>query len=431
MIIQIKLKHYNTIGILELVIQSCVMFLALFNPPILNFNCIHIIALFSWFYILVNYRCINLCLRVDKIIKVYFALIILGVYQICIALIANNSIVIASSYVFWTLEVIPYGIALVIHFFKHNYKFRDLFKVIMGGSLIEAFLAIAALISPSIKNIFLQRIAEYGYEASVEGNLSYFRNYGFADSLNFASSIVLAIIAVLCFYQLVTSKKIGYFIVFALDAFTSIINTRTSIVVLTLGVILILFAVKGAQNIIRYIVWLFILIGVFLIGLRIINKYNDWTYDWIMAGINQIFAFIKKDTNNYGDYFNYVSSSSTFALPKGAWTFFGMGTEIMHSELHGVQSDVGYVNDIWRIGLLASIVIYLLYYYAISEFKRLYVIDSMSGNFFFWFFLLAAVVINIKGYFFVYNNITTLLWIVFLFCCCQYDSWLEGSELNE
>jgi hypothetical protein len=398
----------------DFIFQAIIMSLVIFNPPILTFNCIHIIALFSWIIIALNYKNLYLIFNMKYIFKVYIIILVLGVYQLLVSYISSGGYTGVVNYVFWLFEIIPYCVCVTLYYRKKKYTDQRFFNTVIFAGAIQSILAVLALTIPEIKVFFIGKIISYGY-SDVHIKLSLFRNFGLADALTFTSSIVQAMIASLSLFFYIYKKRIIYFFAFFLCTVGAVINTRTSIVILLTGMVLLLLFLRKAEMIYRFIKT-FIIISSFIFGsLGMLESFNDWTYDWLMEGASEIVAFLLADDENQG-YFNYLSLEH-MPLPDNVSIITGSGVEIMHG-LYGLQSDIGYINDIWRIGLLASVVIYILYFMMIKKFINY---KSSLGKFMFCYLLISAAFINVKGYFFVYNNVTTMIWILFFYACCQKE----------
>lgn len=402
--------------LLDFIIHSLMMFFAIFNPPVLRFNTIHIIAFISWIYLFINYSWVKRYINIHKLFFIYFSLILLGFYLFMVATFSYNNPIVIAYFIFWSLEVIPYCLFVKIYFLKHNYNLECFLQCVFFACFIQSSMAILALLIPSVKEFFVDKIINYGY-SNVHKRLSLYRNFGFADSLTFTSAIVQSIIACIALQLYIKKMKLRYLLVFLFGAFAGVINARTSFVILLSGSFCMLLSLKSFKDF-----WHLIRIGLFsiiaiVILLNILRLYNDWTYSWVVDGSKQIFAFFMRDESNYG-YFNYFSEKH-FPLPNNYHILFGYGVEIMHGFYYGVKSDIGFINDVWRTGLCGSAVIYSLYFLGIREFLRSKLLDCSMSKFFFSIFFIFAILINIKGYFFVYNNVTTLIWLLFVFCCLQ------------
>ena len=100
-------------------------------------------------------------------------------------------------------------------------------------------------------------------------------------------------------------------------------------------------------------------------------------------------------------------------LPPGVRLVFGEGRGIMwgHEE-YGVHSDIGFVNDLWRGGIIYSAAVIGLYILVLWKIMHSKTVSWQSGVFFSGFFLLVFLVNNVKGSFFIHSDVTSVLWIM-------------------
>lgn len=402
------MKKYNIFVIL-------IMFLFLYEPPIFNINILHILGLFSWIYIFINYKNLAYIIKVDKVIYLYAFFIFAWTYILLICLINSSAIANSFHFVYWMIDIIPICISFCIYFTKKNYSFIDLMNILLVTGIVQATLALLSFYVPSVKEFFLSQLLDYGYR-DVLVQLSDVRLFGFASNLTFSTPIVQSILGVISLY-LALNRNWKYIFFAPLLFFSGIINARTSIVILLIGLLAIIFFVKkiNVKTIVKTIIISFILILISNLGLTIVEEKSYDTYKWISTGYEEIKTAIFEGTNQTEGYFSYINDVNKYVLPENFGLIFGVGERILTFNQYGVRSDIGYINDIWFGGFLYSILIYSLFIKLIFSMKAVNESYDKLGSFLTILFLGAFVVSNIKGYIFSMNNLTNLLFIIFSF----------------
>src|SRR5699024_2027857 len=111
------------------------------------------------------------------------------------------------------------------------------------------------------------------------------------------------------------------------------------------------------------------------------------SWEWIQSGIDEIFSFLKGNEIGYFEYLN-----NKFFFPEKMSEFlFGTGHSVFRAN---VFSDVGYVNDVWMIGVILTAILYLSYLAVIvSKYGK----TIRTYRFIKIFLALTFIIYNIKG----------------------------------
>ena len=97
-------------------------------------------------------------------------------------------------------------------------------------------------------------------------------------------------------------------------------------------------------------------------------------------------------------------------------------------DLYGVSSDIGYINDIWRGGIVYVI---LLYCFMMKQFWNLYKNDDKTVSFIGIFAFILFPILNIKGSIYSMNNLTVVLFLLIFVCIVDKTKKLEKEKLNQ
>ena len=99
-------------------------------------------------------------------------------------------------------------------------------------------------------------------------------------------------------------------------------------------------------------------------------------------------------------------------FPKGTELVFGTGESILWGNKYGVCSDVGFINDLWRGGILYFTAIIGLFILTLWKIMHSGSITRQDGVFLSGFLLLVFLLNNIKGSFFLHTDVTAVAWLL-------------------
>ena len=387
------------------------LFLLIYTPPIINHNILHIIGPLTWIYILANHKSMNYHMNFRRFLTVCVQFLIASIYCLCMAVLNDNSLYAAINFFYCVLYTIPAGFVAAHYIKKKDYTICDLFNVLLIAGTIQGILALTAFIFKPFQDFYINRLLEYGFE-SVYESMSDIRVYGFAIGLTFSVPIVQAILAVIALY-LSSSVSWKYCFFIPLLIFSAGINSRTSLIVVLLGIILLLFTLsRKSKNTAKSLFIISILIIPLYLEFFYVKQNNVETFNWIIKGYDEIIEFFKGEHASSG-YFSYLSSPDFYPLPEVWHMIFGTGTRIMTPNQYNVLSDIGYISDIWLGGIVFSVFLYYIFGKMLADVYRAQ--HSSTNIFTAIFFMIVLLLANFKGYIFYMNNITTLFFIIFSF----------------
>lgn len=396
-----------------------ILWLAIYDPPIiLKFNIIHVIGACSWIYIL-KYK------KITKSFKVcIFFTIFLYFYYVFVKLFYQESEILTSYHIYWLVDIIPLAYTLSSYLKRECLTFRDFENTLIFAGLISSLLTILALIFPSVREFFLIFFLKAGYSAEYFKEFG-FRTLGFAYNLQYSSSIVQGFIALLTLNKgLREDKKINIFWTCIL-VFSGFINARTTLVIFLVGLVFVLYF--NRKKIIKVIFYAVTIILIIMISMFILQNMNSTLQiKWLLDGYYDLLSLF---TDNYSARYSIKDyySSKHIIFPNSIQTLmFGTGTYIVGKNRFALQSDIGYVNDIWLCGLFYTLFLYGSFFKLCNKMKNKIKLVSLNQSKLIYFIILTTIALsNIKWMVFSFNSISTLIWIV-----CFVISNLEYKQLN-
>ena len=148
-------------------------------------------------------------------------------------------------------------------------------------------------------------------------------------------------------------------------------------------------------------------------GLGLVRFVNPMTHEWLTRGLEQVSTFVAGEEAAYSDgYFGELAwMLSLDHFPKGVKLIFGAGTEIIGGvveEKYGTASDVGFMNDLWRGGLVYCVVMYGTYLLALWWMMCSKAVRRETGTLLAILWLFTFGIVNFKGMFMIHSDLTVV-----------------------
>ena len=395
------------------------VFMLIYYPPIVNINTIHILAAFSYLYlmfqrgisdvfkkIIMNYTCSLLGLL---LIMFFFSAVIWEKLTVDLGLFVL------------AIETIP--VAYTIADIKNKYASSvDFFNIIICAAIIQSIIAFMTFYIPSFHSLIIGKYISYGFN-DIVSKMSGWRMYGYSYTLAYAMPVTHGCIASIAVYKGMKNSWI-YFLAAIIIFLSGLINARVSIMIFVLGSIgAVLFSnrISLFHSIKIIAVALFALLMINN-GLNYLKNSDSATANWIQSGINDIRNFISGDSLANDSYISYATDAEQYKLPDSIVDIiFGTGYITTRGNTT-YKSDVGYINDIWYGGLLYFIWILHFYLYRIRKTFLFFNSKYSVSNKLCYISILILLAANVKGRCFSWNEITQ-----FLLLCMV---WAEYEQLS-
>lgn len=273
----------------------------------------------------------------------------------------------AGLYVFDLVPNVVFGIQL-INFFSFilwyqeiNGKMtkKDLWHSLLILAIVQAVVSYIMLIVPPLKEIAHLLFA--GGKGIPEKHLYLlsYRIYGIGTSYTFSLSLVQGFAATIALLFAFYKKSLPYLFLSIFIMGSSVLNGRTGLLIyLLVAYILIIreFLINFKWRYIAYILAMIFVGGIVLWLLSVVNPSNA---EWILNSFNEFYLLLFKGelTGNL----SYLGGSFLH-VPEGIFNnLFGTGYSIyneMGSNIYNVNSDIGYINDLFKGGILLIALIY-------------------------------------------------------------------------
>lgn len=392
------------------------IFCYLFSPPIIpNVNFILIVFAYSVIAILIKYR--KQLVQTFKLSNIKKLIKILIVYvTIYLLSIIFNGILSQKWYIdnyiiniYSLILAFPITITCSLYIIYRSEElkidFWNLIKFFIYAGVIQAIIALLMLCFPAIKSFFINLMY---YTTKDELLLDVWitsrRFYGFANSMLDLFGFGTGILALLpVYYGLNVNKK--FIILSPLLLIVPLLNSRSGLVIYAIGLFLFMitsFRKMKVKDIVKYVIVILIVLAVII---AIITIFSPNTIDWIIKDFK---SFIFTSENEEIGTADVLFSKEFWTIPPIENWLIGTGYSVSGYSNYAVEgithSDVGYINEFWKTGIIGSCV---LYYFIYTMLKMAYISDSTEKSklvrHIFVFFGIAIIVFMIKGSVLSYN----------------------------
>ncbi len=397
------------------------MFLIIYAPPILkNVNTILIVFAFTFLVLLLKYRSevVNILKNsnVKKILLLFFLYFSWYAISVLLNFIFFQELYIKNIFInLYSMGLVLFPcftcvIFVFVYSNKNKISFNEIIKIIIYAGLIQSFICILSFLFPPVKSFLIELLYNLTNDKVFLNEYHIARRfYGYSNGLVDAYGFGSGIIACLpLFYSMSNSKKILITLPFLLTIV--ILNSRTGIIIFAIGLFIFFISLfkknktKEFLPVISYSILLSIVVVI------IVYIFNPTTINWIVTDFLSFFNARKFGTADI------LFSEDFWRLPDGIRLLIGAGYSISSvggvSNILGFTSDVGYINEIWKTGIIGlGILLFVLMYLIYLSIKN----GNSKNSHIFIFFLIAILVGNIKLNIFVYNPGTVVIILYILY----------------
>lgn len=412
----------------QLLYFSIYLFLIIFAPPFIpHINSMIVISVVTLFYLIVCGRCFLLKMLNNKYIKRFLILYCLFLIYLFLVIFINASSNIVNyrehilvAYRFILICPIFFICILNVLFLtqKYNFTTNDIIECIIIAGFIQVFITICCLLFPMFKQLCINLLYFFTHDSIyLNGSLQKYRFNGYSESLLDSFGFGTGVIAALPLFLSIRIKKPSLILLCGPLILVPLFNARSGVIIFGLLFFIFLFHVffriekKYKIIYIKYLLsFIVIILCTFLLGYIFFPKNIKSFFIDSFSIIRFLF------TGNLSmpgvDTASNLFNSKSWVLPNNLIdVIFGTGHTVFIKELQ-IKSDVGYINDIWLVGIVGSILMYLPYIYIyISCYKKSN--DSLGKSLAIG-LMLALFIFQIKGRAFMYSAGTaTSLILVF------------------
>ena len=362
----------------------------------------------SLLYTGLNFKWIREHLDFKRILFAEIASGALLAWGMAMALLNRNPVTEFAYIVYWMAADIPFAVGCWVFLRKKGLGFEELLDHILWAGVVMAATALAAFFIQPVKDLFTGAMESYGIP--YVKNLSVYRHYGLAANLTSTATYAEAMLACIALYRGLRGKA-GWLAAFPALAFAANINSRTSIFMMMAGMAAVFFAQlfsKNPKEIGKTALAIALAVAAAYFGKELVRLVQPETYKWLTTGMGQVTDLV---TEGKADGYFWRLERDIRNLPTGSRLFFGVGLGILLDNKYGVTSDVGFVEDMWRGGLVFTLPLLFLYGRTLWRILRCKALEKRDGIFFAGLFFVIFLINNVKGSFFIHSDVTAVIWM--------------------
>ena len=405
------------------------LFIFLYAPPVLvDFNIVFILFLFSIVQIIRRYKNeLKLILSDVTVKKFFLGILVYSLYFFVILLVnflffqkvnlMSYFTVIYSYFLFFPITLVC-CLYVICYCIEKNFDVEILIQDFIIACLFQAIICILSLISRDFKETLLEIMYIHTKnDLLTRPWLNHRRFFGLSRNLLDLFGLGTGIIGGITILQIRKHNKYIFFIPFIF--ILTFLNAKTGIIIILISLMIFVMNENNRQLIVKFIKkYLFILLFLIFGLIMFLYILSPETFSWI---INDFLSFLP-NSNNEG--------IGSLLFSQSFWTFPSNIFEIILGTGHNIfavegfpHSDVGYVNEIWKTGILGFVVLYgnIVYLFIKLIKSKVYIYKYLGLFFLFSFFLFM-----IKGQVIGYNPATPVIFTIALYICYE-----KGKKTDE
>jgi len=317
---------------------------------------------------------------------------------------------------------------LVLYCAKRGVDSVEIIKYIVYAGVVQLVFALVTLIAPGFRQWTIELMMKDTNENLLMSTwVTERRFYGFANNLLDLFGFGVGIIAILPLFYATLRKKRLFILWSPVLLILAILNSRTGIVIYGLGLVCWLVGIMVSKKI--SIAKLLLTILAIIVGVCgcyfVVNEYSPNTISWIRR---DMLSFFDDETSGTA---TIIKSGDFWSMPKGVDLAFGAGHNISayssYKTSDDVHSDNGYVNELWKVGIVGLLIYGLLNYYLLKTIS-----NNNDGRFrtLCVFFGLSMIVFLVKGSLIGYNPGNVIIYTLFLFAINEHATNCDNMRLK-
>lgn len=416
------------------IVFSIMLFFIVFNPPLIGgFSFTLLFLILSFLYCVKNVNILFSILRVKKIKSILNLIIIFFLYIFLTGFInyaEYNNTEIFSNIIDALVgydSLLSISFAIVIFSIKKKLDFDHLLRGYVFAGVYQSILGIACLLIPPVKTFFNSLVEMNSRSEKISRTIEFvsaYRNYGFASTLFDIFGMAMSVLAILAIFQGIKGKK-SYYIAAAMITLCAVINSRTSFVLILVGLLVFVFSTRGKVTmgwVLKRVVFLMVVVvGIFFLFEWVVNNQTTDQLVWLASALTES----QSDPESQG-YFYTLLNEFIFFPDNALSILFGTGMSPM--QLIDKNTDVGYIQYIWYYGIVGSVLLYLIYYKLLRYSVKL---NTWPDNKLFQAILIMIAIYLVKLTCLGYSMASVIFFPICVFTICNRDNFFNKQWINK
>lgn len=340
------------------------LFMGIFLPPISSYSSIHLVLVLSFFIIIVGLYEIRNATSIRYSIIIVRGFLPFALYYISAQLVRcfvdSSTATIYSDFFVQTIKVFAFCFiictALIVIIQLFRFSVEEMVNSFMKAMIIQLVCVIASFISPSIRSGFLNQIINYSKSELVVRAIerhNFHRCYGFASNLFDSFGYLTALLILVTFVYGIHTKKHSIILISFLMLIAPLLNARTGMVLVFIGVLVTLLYYMKIKNLLRIMLWILVFVILFT---AFYNLLPQSIQEFLGNGLKEIDNLMNGKASD-GIVFREIFDND-FVFPDNILLGAGASPEAI-GNYRGVDS--GYIQCIWRYGIIGTILLFVGY----------------------------------------------------------------------
>lgn len=265
------------------------------------------------------------------------------------------------------------GLGLALLCYNRGYNDQDVLCLIIKAAAVHAVIMLVQLASPEFKDfIYSYTVNPEVLQMDIYNYEYYYRMGGLSGGFGSAILSVSMALPILFLPQVLMRKPIGYkafYLILAVVIFSSVvISGRTGVIILLflfpLSILLHINSAYGLYKSLSYLIWTAFLGAVLLvtlIGTVLGMEETSPLFYSVRRSLETLINFYQGDFEDrtLSTLARYIVFPNDFIV----WVF-GDGEHLVKTQFdRTLASDIGYIRNIWSLGILVSLVYWFPYLY--------------------------------------------------------------------
>ncbi len=411
------------------------LFIGIYEPVVTSFSLRHFIGFYSIAFIAIRYKYISKVFSTVFIVRLFGMFALIALYIMVVTLCNDNALWVAEiQNVHMIIYIIPFCLMIATKCKKAGIDQRDFMTLLVWVAMIQAMIILLSLFWGSMHDVLIDLYLKYADENiySILNNYRY-RLYGFSSNMTSYSSYFQAFAAIICIYRAI-EKTYKYYFPALILGLTALLNTRTSAILLIVGIIMCAVLLNKSKVIWRMTIFLILTGALSSIVVVVFQKTNSAGYEWWITEINKITNTIETGDTSRG-FIAYFVNPDTWEVPENTLQFmFGTGIRVMGGSRYGARTDVGFINDIWYGGIFYTVILYLSIFKLMKNTAFKKTVSNENKNLL-WIMYILLLVSNLKGMSFKINDCYTTFFVMLCYCRMiavneSNNTTMNGDKIN-
>ncbi|MCY3040740.1 hypothetical protein ODY52_02025 [Aerococcus sp. JJEM-2022c] len=320
-----------------------------------------------------------------KVVHIFICFIVLTAYVSIVNYINGFYIFDYVSNIVMCYNLINY-ISLFI-WYEKIYKNNKFLEYIIFIGLSQAVISLLMVLIPGFKE-FANMLYIEGENPSLNLlGITNHRIYGIGSGYTVALPFIQSFMGILSLYIVDKKMNIKYLFYSLFLAWSVLLNNRTGFIIYVLVLLMFVFKKLFTRISLNAVIMTFFIISLLILVPRFFQDSDK--LQWLTTSIADVFNYIL-----HGDRSDYTQSLTQDFLkfPQGLSLIFGTGHRAFGEKARyflGFNSDIGYVNDLFKGGLIYVITLYLTIFINLSR--------RISNKFLLASIVLFMIIANYKG----------------------------------